>query len=315
MKLKTILSAVFAIVLLTCCTIDISGRKQYNGGVNNGDDSKATVKKTVSISSFDEIQAMNGIRIIFTQGKFTGKADIATTPSAEKYLVVEVKDKELSAYYKSHTGNIQGPTIIRVQAPVLEEISLTSAASVEVNGPLNIAKALDIELSSASSVKLNDVSGGELEIGLSSASSVSAGNLNLKKLDITQSSASTTNIGIVTANELEVGCSSASQSTIAGFKGGNADITASSGANVTVTGINAGKVEAAASSGGNVTVEGSCRSFSEMSSSGGSVKTRRMSSSQSRSSSSSSKSMKKKQTRTRSTSTTSSSEKILPREP
>lgn len=308
-KLKTILSATLAIVLLMGYTIDISGRKQYSGGVTGDDASKATVKKSVSISNFDEIYAMNGIKVIYTQGKFNGTAEVSTTPSAEKYLVVEVKDKELRAYYKSHTGNIQGPSVIRVQAPELEEISLTSAASVVVNGPLKISKDLDIELSSASKVSLGDVSGGELEVGLSSASSVTAETLNLKKLDISQSSASSTSFEAVTANELEVTSSSASKTTISGFNGGDADITASSGANVKVSGVKANKVEVSASSGGNITIEGTCQSYTQMSSSGGTVSTRKLSSTKTNSTKTRSKSRRK--TTTKSTAT----EMVPPREP
>ncbi len=322
-RFKTILSATLALMLLVGCSIDISGRKYISGGVNNGDISKATVKKSVKISNFDEIKAVSGIQIEFTQGKFTGTAEITTTPSAEQYLVVTVKDKTLSAYYKNHTGNIDGPTIIRVQAPQLEEISLTSAAQVNVNGLLTINKELEINLTSASQVKMGNVSGGKLEIDLTSASNVKAEDVNVTKLDVSQTSASTISFTEVTAQELEIGCTSASKASVYTFNGGNADISVTSGADVTVSNIKANAVEASATSGGNITLVGYCNSLTERSSSGGSISTRKLTktthSSTISSKSSSSKKTKVKSTKTKKskvrTSTSSSSDKVLPREP
>lgn len=305
-KIKTVLTATFAMLILMGCSMDINGRRKGSGGVNVVDDSQATVKKSIKISNFDEITAMSGIKIVFTQGKFTGTAEVATTPSAEKYLVVEVKDKELHAYYKNHNGNINGATTIRVQAPELEEISLTSAASVLVNGPLKINKDLDISLTSASQVTLDDVSGGELEIDLTSASSVTAGNVNVSKLDIGQTSASSLNINSVTAKELEIECTSASKCYISAFNGGNSEITATSGAGVTLSRINAGNIDASATSGGNINLDGTCKSLTERSSSGGSVSTRKLSGNPSKRS----EPHKKKKTRT-----SSSSGTVMPREP
>ena len=52
--------------------------------VSNGKDSDATVTRRAKIGDFSKIDASQGIRIIFTQGKNPGYADVRTTPSAKE---------------------------------------------------------------------------------------------------------------------------------------------------------------------------------------------------------------------------------------
>lgn len=298
LKLKLI-AAVVAVVSLMGCTIGISG----NNGVNCGDASKATVKKSVKIGKFDKIEARSGICVVFTQGNNTGTAQVATTPSAEKYLVVEVTGNTLRAYYKNHKGSIDGPSIIKVQAPDLKEIDLSSAAQVSVSGSLQVKGNLEIDLSSAASVDMNNVGGNELDIELSSASSFSAGEVKFNKLSIDQSSASSAKIGKVAAQQLYVESSSASDCVVEGFSGNMLTADATSGAGIKVGKIKAQKVSAEATSGASVSLEGECNSTSFESSSGGEIKSRKLISGR--------KTYKGKSTANKS----SSSEKTMPRKP
>lgn len=276
MKVKFILAAIWVMAMLMGCSMEINGGRNNNSSVNTWDVSKSTVKKSYNISQFSKIEAANGIKVIFTQGKFTGKADVQMTPTAEKYLEIKVDEGTLELSYRSLNENINGPTIVRVQAPQLTSIDLSSSASVEMNGTLKVDRKLDIELSSAASVTAGDVSGVEVEIDLSSASKVTMGNLNLNKLDIEQSSASECNIGKVTAVNMDVDLSSASRCEIAGFNGTGVDAEASSGSNIKIYGISAQTVKAEASSGADITLEGKCGKAYIDKSSGAGIDVRRL---------------------------------------
>ena len=84
----------------------------YNGGnsgnVNNGKDSDATLKRKAKIGSFNKIEASQGIKIFFSQGKNTGHAEVLTTPSAKDYISVTVEGGCLNAHYKRGFKSIKG---------------------------------------------------------------------------------------------------------------------------------------------------------------------------------------------------------------
>ena len=263
--------------LLMSCSMDINGGRSNSKAVTQGDISKSTVKKSINIAAFSKIEASSGIQVIFTQGKFTGTAEVQMTPTAEKYFKIEVADGVLElSYQDNRKEKINGPTIVKVQAPELTSIDLSSASNVTVNGNLKVGNKLDIDLSSASSVTASDISGIKIDIDLSSASSVNLGNLNLNKLDIEQSSSSECVIGKVTAVNMGVDLSSAAKCVISGFNGTLIDTEASSGSSIKIAGIVAETVKAEASSGAGITLQGeSGKAFVE-SSSGGSVDTRQL---------------------------------------
>lgn len=275
MKLKCILTAVFAVVLLMGCSMGANGG-MWQGSVSNGDASKATIKKDVKIGKFNKIEASSGIQVVFTQGSHTGVAKVATTPSAEKYLKIGVDGGTLEISYASHKENIYGPTIVSVQAPDLTEIELSSAAFVQINGNLKIRKKLDIELSSAASVSARNVTGEELDIELSSASAVNISNVNLDVLKIDLSSASTCSIENVTAVRMNIDTSSSAKCDVKSFNGTEVDADSSSASTVRVNGIVAEKVKGEAHSGAEVILEGKCSTLVTDSGSGGSVSARRL---------------------------------------
>lgn len=293
--------------MLMGCSMSVNGGRNDNGSVNTWDISKSTLKKSYKISQFSKIEAANGIKVIFTQGKFTGTADVQMSPTAEKYLEIKVEEGTLELSYRTHKENINGPTIVKVQAPQLTSIDLSSAADVEINGNLKVDNKLDIELSSAASVTAGDVTGVEVDIDLSSASKVIMGNLNLNKFEIEQSSASECKIGKVTAVNMEVDLSSASKCEVAGFNGTGIDAEASSGSNINIKGITAQTVKAEATSGADINLQGVCSYVSIDSSSGGSVNTNQL-----KADNSNAKGSKKSARQTPSQRT---SDKTMPREP
>lgn len=276
--LKTIMAAVSGVMLLVGCSMNLAslGSESSSVSINKGDISKANVTMNVKISVFNKIEAAQGIQIIFTQGNFNGIAQVRTTPSAEKYLSIDVNKGVLSVRYKNIKGDIEGPTIVSVQAPDLNEIDLTSAASIEVKGSLKINGKLSMDLTSAASVTLNSVTATGLYIDQTSASSVTVGNLNLNTFSLDMTSASDANIGKVTATKMDVETTSAAKCVIKGFNGSKLDASATSGSDILISDIKATEVEAEATSGADITLSGECEKLSTNSSSGGSVVTKKL---------------------------------------
>ena len=120
----------------------------------DSNEAKTTVKKTIKISDFDEIEASQGIKIILVQGTNNGTAAISTTESAEKYLKVEVRNNTLKAYY-SNSGiqnvSIKGPSIIRLTCPDLKEVNLSSLANLTIEGEFKSNGEMEVDLSSSAS--------------------------------------------------------------------------------------------------------------------------------------------------------------------
>ncbi len=244
--------------------------------INNGSERDANVKKSVKIDNFAGIQASSGIRIIYTQGKFNGKAQIATTESAAPYLKVYVKNGWLIAEYDTPSFkpglNINGPTIITVTSPNLKKIDLSSTASVTVTNNITVSDALDIDLSSASKVDLKNVSCRKLDADLSSQASLTVGKIS-GEVSVDTSSASSVTIKAAECTKASADASSASKITIGSVTASQISADASSSARINIGGISAEKISAEASSASSITLNGKCNSLQKETSSAGKVNT------------------------------------------
>lgn len=259
-----------ASLLFSSCTIN--GIANSNVSLE-GNEAQATVKKTVKINDFNEIEASQGIKVIFVQGSNKRTAEIATTTSAEKYLKVEVKNKTLKAYYANTEGSknvkIKGPTIIRVSSPELNEVDLSSAAHLSIEGNLNVKGNFEIDLSSASSFDAETVSCLNLDADLSSSASAYIGKLT-GNLDADISSASSISVNSMSGN-LDVEASSAASIKISSIKTSNICAEASSASSINIDGISGGNISASASSGAKIKLAGKADYLKHNASSGGSV--------------------------------------------
>lgn len=257
--------SLLCILLFSCSAGNVS--------INNGKDSDATVKKTVKIGNFSEIDASQGIKVTWTQGQSTGKAMIATTPSAEPYLKVYVKDGCL--YLKYDTGNarnvkVKGPTIVKVSSPELNGVDLSSSASLTVSNAWRQQGDVEFDLSSAASVSIASLECRKLEFDASSSAKAAIQNLNAS-LDADMSSASSIRIKSLKGGDIDAECSSAAKMTIDTFFGNNINVQASSAGSISISGIDCDEIKADASSGAGISLNGQCRWISKDSSSGAKV--------------------------------------------
>lgn len=273
----------FTTGFVLCASLVISGCKA-SGIVNSivsleGNEVEATVKKTVKISDFSEIEASQGIKIIYKQGPNKHVADIATTPSAEKYLKVEVNNNTLKAYYSNNEDSrnvkIKGPTTIYVSSPELNEIDLSSAAHLSIDGTLKVNGNLEIDLSSASSLDAETVNCRNLDVDLSSSAKVYIGKL-IGNLDADISSASSISVNTM-EGILDTESSSAASLSIKSIKTSNISVAASSASSVSLDGILGGKISASATSGAKIKLSGNAEYLKHNTSSGGSVNSSKLS--------------------------------------
>lgn len=226
-----------------------------NVSINNGKESDATVKKEIEIGEFNQVNASQGIKVIFEQGMNKGTATIATTPSAEKYLSVSVRDKVLEVHYINvdKVGKkIKGPSIVRVSSPKLSDVDLSSAAMFVLEGEYNGNAVMDIDMSSGSSFNADQINCSKLKIDISSGASVFVSCLE---------------------GNLNVEASSGSGVNIDKVKGELLSLEASSGAGVQINGIQSEEIYAEASSGAGITLNGTTVKIKKETSSGGSINT------------------------------------------
>ncbi|MDE5586470.1 MAG: DUF2807 domain-containing protein [Muribaculaceae bacterium] len=239
----------------------------------DGNEEAATVNKTIKIDDFNEIEASQGIKVIYVQGSAKNIAEIATTPSAEKYLKVEVKNHTLKAYYSNtddgRNVKIKGPSIIKVSSRDLYEVDLSSAAHLSIEGDLNVKGKFEIDLSSASSFNASTINCQNLDADLSSSASAYIDNI-IGNLDADLSSASSFSVNSMSGN-LDVEASSAASLKIDNIKTSVVSAEASSASTLTIGGISGGNIEASASSGAKIKLSGKAEYLKHNSSSGGSV--------------------------------------------
>ena len=257
-------------MLLFSCSIGNGTTFGNSGSVHNGKRSDANVKKSVKIGDFSKIDASQGIQIVYSQGKNSGHAQVATTPSAVDYLKVYVKDGCLYARYEGKFDRINGPSIITVSSKKLTEIDLSSAAYVNVVTDIDQRDGIGIDLSSAAKVDFKEVKCPKIKIDLSSSAKVDIA-ATKANLDIDCSSASAVNIGTAMCEKADIDISSASNVSIDKLVKSDLDIEASSAAKASIQMYDCNTVYAEASSGASVKLYGNCRSLRKDSSSGGKV--------------------------------------------
>lgn len=253
--------------------------KSGNFSITGGDEKNATVKKDLKIGNFSKIEAANGIQIVFREQSATGIAKIRTTPSAEKYLYVNVGNGVFEAGYKIPSSQkqkqitIEGPTIIELTAPQLQSVELSSGAILTADKIANSNK-LELELSSGAMARVNTLGGKLVELEASSGAKIEV----IKKIDSENvvaeaSSGASISCGNVSAVKFKVESSSGAVITASGVVGTTIVAEASSAANLALSGISVKGIKAEATSGAGVKLSGSCETLSQDVQSGGSMNT------------------------------------------
>lgn len=253
------------------------------------------VTKKVKVGSFKGIDAAMGIKVVFTQGKATGVAQVQTTESGNEALKMKVDDGVLEIYYETRknrrNNSIKGPTVVTLQAPELRSVELSSSASLTVTNGLSSGGSLKIDLSSSGHMTVQSVKVKNLSVDLSSSGSVALGNVRADKVNISTSSSSSLSASGIEAPKLNIESSSSSGVKIGEFSGTTLNVDASSTAKVSVkrtgattvnleasslaginmTGLKATTVNADATSNARISVAGTARNWNRDTGSGGKI--------------------------------------------
>ena len=245
---------------------------------------KKTVNKEVSIPSFNKISVAQNIEVICDITNPSGKAKISTTAAGGKYLKVEVKNGELLIHYDLpndfYKSKEELATTIHISANSLQEIELSSAASLTLNGDLKEKGDVSIELSSAASINAGNIECAKLEIEASSAGSFQAKTITAN-LDIESTSAAQIKIEALKGNldieatsgaqikietlkgNLDIEATSASQITIGNAIATETEIESTSASQIAISNLNSRKLKIEASSGSTVQANGTWESISQ----------------------------------------------------
>ena len=230
---------------------------------------KKTVNKEVSIPSFNKISVAQNIEVICDITNPSGKAKISTTAAGGKYLKVEVKNGELLIHYDLpndfYKSKEELATTIHISANSLQEIELSSAASLTLNGDLKEKGDVSIELSSAASINAGNIECAKLEIEASSAGSFQAKTITAN-LDIESTSGAQIQIEALKGN-LDIEATSASQVTIGNVTATETEIESTSASQIAISNLNSRKLKIEASSGSTVQANGTWDSISQSASS------------------------------------------------
>lgn len=217
-KLMVVAILSMGVSFITSCDIVVSKR--------NAEKSAVTQNSSIKVQDFNEIKVSNAAEVKYVAG---GGAPLVVVTADEAILdniVVKVVDHKLHLGLK---GLVSYNTLkFEVYGtPMIEEIDVMGAASVEVIGALN-PRNLDVECSGASKVNINGVSCAELKIDCMGASYV-----KIEKID---------------CDELDVDCSGASSVFLDG-RCQTAKYKANGASTIKVSSLNAIKIEKAESNG------------------------------------------------------------------
>lgn len=197
--------------------------------------SKKTVTISKSVSPFTDIDVSSAINVIYTQGSGHSVSIRLPENLADK-IRFRQDGKEISISYQnlgSTSGDIN--TTVFITTPRLKSIELSGActfSSSEINMPAN---DMDIDISGASNVTIENLKVNALEVESSGASNVNIANYSGIGTDIDVSGASRVKISGVTS-KLTLDVSGASNASLSGLraKTGSVEVSGASKASTNI---------------------------------------------------------------------------------
>lgn len=159
--------------------------------------SNKLVTKTVSVSSFDELDA-GWAHVIVNIGPATGNAKITAPDNLIDELILDNSGSELTIKYPRNI-NIKGDfrTTVELTVPSLKEIDARLSSKVEVRGNLETAGDLDLTARTSATILLGKASAGEeCELDATTSSKISVQELKAgAKTDIKTTTSASVKIG------------------------------------------------------------------------------------------------------------------------
>lgn len=204
--------------------------------------------RTYPVGDFTGLEVSGGLEAVFTQAD-TVSVEVESPDGGFDRIEVTVEDDTLILRRPKGQWRVgrQPRYLVRVSAPVLDEVEVSSGSNL--SAPVISGDAFELDISSGGAAGIGTLQAGEVEIEISSGATAA--------------------IDAGGCTEIEIEASSGAELDAAGLTCVQGVIDASSGASVAIA--LTGEVEAEASSGASVRVTGNPARRDVEKSSGGSV--------------------------------------------
>ena len=209
--------------------------------------SNKLVTKTVSVSSFDELDA-GWAHVIVNIGPATGNAKITAPDNLIDELILDNSGSELTIKYPRNI-NIKGDfrTTVELTVPSLKEIDARLSSKVEVRGNLETAGDLDLTARTSATILLGKASAGEeCELDATTSSKISVQELKAgAKTDIKTTTSASVKIGKLTCGVVEATATTSSHSLVKDGTAQYGEFKATTSGSIDAAGlrINSGKAD------------------------------------------------------------------------
>ena len=222
-------------------------------GIAQTSNAESGERKNYDHSGFDAVDVSGGIDVEFMQSR-EFLVSVESLDGGFDEIEVKVDDDTLVIRRPGDARWNRGAAArykVRVSAPILEEIDVSSAASVSM--AVLDTDALEIEVSSSGSVTIGQLVVDEFEVEASSAASVSVSGGACGEISVEASSGASVMAGELACERADIEASSGADVSARGSEQASAE--ASSGASITLYGT-PDEVDVEESSGGSVDMAG-----------------------------------------------------------
>lgn len=211
------------------------------------------VTKTVSISSFDEIDVSRA-NVIVRIGTPDGTAKISAPDNIIDKLNIECRKGELTIGYPSKyniNGNVR--TTVEVTAASLSELDASLSSKVEVRGVIDTTDKLDLQAGTSATILLGKVSAAKCDIESTTSGTVSIQQLTTSgKTEISVTTSADAKIGNLSCRMLEATATTSGDIELKGGKTDRAEYTANTSGSINASALTATTGEAFANTSGSI---------------------------------------------------------------
>lgn len=173
---------------------DINSRIIVNPGSNNITPDKNIITKTGKCRGIDEIEASTAIKVLYIESN-NEEYIVAAPSNVMPYVECEFKGGDLEIGFKNSPGFKGNPNVtLTVYAPSLKKVELNGASSFQSTRITNPNGNMELELSGASSLSLENIVLNKLDLDLNGASSAAVTALKVSVLEAELSGASSADL-------------------------------------------------------------------------------------------------------------------------
>ncbi|MDE6266885.1 MAG: DUF2807 domain-containing protein [Muribaculaceae bacterium] len=223
---------ILSILALAALSISAVGCKIYvNGDNSDGSGQSVTVgsgkrieasanqlSKTLDVENFNAVKVSGNIQVLYVESPTT-EVEFTAPDNVMEYYKYKVKDGELKVWLDgkvsiNYPGDIQSPKLL-IKAPSITGITLSGASGFVTKALRAPESEIEIDLSGASSLTVENVNCKKFDAEISGASSVKIADIKAGVVDLECNGASNASM-VADVEAIEVDCSGASNVKLSG---------------------------------------------------------------------------------------------------